>query len=218
MFLSAKKEVQFSLPPTLSIASRELSKSFPVENPEISATEAVFPNSSCRLFRRYLGSAWLFLSLWFVRLDYPSYDIAFRKVPIVTLRNDTVPGRKCLARTRRQGFVDCFVRSEVLCGFTVGLVRLFRFLLIDNIAFRKVPIGTLRNDTVPGRKCLARTRRQGFVDCFVRSEVLCGFTVGLVRLFRFLLIDNIAFRKVPIGTLRNVTVTSAKMNLALLGR
>ena len=33
-----------------------------------------------------------------------------------------------------------------------------------------------------------------------------------------LFIDIIAFRKVPIGTLRNETYTSVKMNLALLGR
>ena len=46
-----------------------------------------------------------------------------------------------------------------------------------------------------------------------------AFLVALVRLvgLSFSLYD-IAFRKVPIGTLRNETVTSITMNLALLGR
>ena len=65
----------------------------------------------------------------------------------------------------------------------------------DGIAFRKVPTGILRNETVSGRKRFAWRRRQCFVDCFVRIEVLCGFTVGLVRLFRFYLSISSRFAK-----------------------
>ena len=82
-------------------------------------------------------------------------------------------------------------------------------LLLDNLhmAFRKVPIGTLRNETVSGRKCLALRRRQGLVDCFVRIEVLCGFIVGLVRLFHRSIISRFAkyqlvlceTRRFPVG-------------------
>ena len=85
-------------------------------------------------------------------------------------------------------------------------------LSLDNIAFRKVPIGTLRNETV-----------------IIRSETLClEKEAACRRLFRLqlgsvwlycrsgslvsvLFIDIIAFRKVPIGTLRNETVTSVKI-------
>ena len=54
----------------LTAERRAFAKPFPVEHdPEISATEAVFHSSSRRVFRRYLGSAWHFLSLWFVWLS-----------------------------------------------------------------------------------------------------------------------------------------------------
>ena len=94
-------------------------------------------------------------------------------------------------------------------AFLVALIRLVVLSFVRGITFRKVPIGTLRNETVSGRKCLALRRRQGFVDCFVRIEVLCGFTIS--RSFVSVsFINNIAFRKVPIGTLRNETVSGRK--------
>ena len=95
--------------------------------------EAVFR----RLFRPYWGSVWLYRrSGSFVSVSFIN-NIAFRKVPIGTLRNETVSGRKRFAWRRRQLVVDCFVCSWVLCGFTVGLVRLFRFYLSISSRFAK---------------------------------------------------------------------------------
>ena len=89
-------------------------------------------------------------------------------------------------RCQRKMFIVCFIATWSLWSSTVPQVGPFRFCYSTTyMAFRKVPIGTLRNMTVSGWKCLALRRRQGLVDFFVRIEVLCGFTVSLVRLFRF---------------------------------
>ena len=73
------------------------------------------------------------------------------------------------------------VSVEIYCpsGWSVSV------LLLDNLHGVSQSTNCLRNETVSGWKCLALRRRQLIIDCFVRIEVLCGFTVSLVRLFRF---------------------------------